>query len=76
MTQEGIIALRTVRGSVNSDQFLHFIQRDLLPTVMPFNGLNPNSIVILDNCSIHHVSGVASKHMITQVGALVHYLPL
>ena len=30
-------------------------------------------VVILDNCSVHHVSGVES--MITEVGALVHYLP-
>ena len=30
-------------------------------------------IVILDNCSVHHVSGVAS--MITEVDALVHFLP-
>ena len=73
MNQEGILALRTVRGSVNGDDFLKFIQKDLLPTLMPFDGQNPNSIVILDNCSIHHVSGVAS--MITQVGALVHFLP-
>ena len=73
MNQEGILALRTVRGSVNGDDFLEFVQKDLLPALMPFNGHNPNSIVILDNCSIHHVSGVAS--MITQVGALVHFLP-
>lgn len=39
---------------------------------MPFDGQYPNSIVILDNCSIHHVLGVTS--MITQVGALVHFL--
>ena len=40
---------------------------------MPFNGVNPNSVVILDNCSVHHVQGIVS--MITEVGALVHYLP-
>ena len=42
---------------------------------MPFDGQNPNSIAILDNCSIRHVSGVASMIIITQVGALVHFLP-
>ena len=73
VTRRNYIALRTVWGSVNGDEFLNFIQRDLLPTLMPFDGQNPNSIVILDNCSVHHVSGVAS--MITQVGALVHFLP-
>ena len=73
MNEEGILAMKIVRGTVNGDDFLDFIQRDLLPTLMPFNGTNPNSIVVLDNCSVHHVSGVAS--MITEVGALVHFLP-
>lgn len=40
---------------------------------MPFNGINQNSVVIIDNCSVHHVSGVES--MITSMGALVNYLP-
>ena len=31
MNQEGILALKTVRGSVNGDDFLEFIQRDLPP---------------------------------------------
>ena len=73
MNEEGILAMKVVWGTVNGDDFLDFIQRDLLPTLMPFNGTNPNSIVILDNCLVHHVSGVAS--MITEVGALVHFLP-
>ena len=41
---------------------------------MPFDGMNPSSIVILDNCSVHHVPGVVS--MVTEIGALVHCLPL
>ena len=40
---------------------------------MPFNGVNSHSIVVLDNCSIHHVEGIAP--MIEEVGALVHFLP-
>jgi transposase len=40
---------------------------------MPFNGYNPHSIVIMDNCSIHHVSGI--KKMIEEVGALLLFLP-
>ena len=44
-----------------------------MPTLTPFDGINPSSIVILDNCSVHHVPGVAS--MITEIGALVQFLP-
>lgn len=40
---------------------------------MTFNGVDPNSVVIMDNFSVHHVSGVDS--CIEDVGALVHYLP-
>ena len=57
MNEEGISAMRLVKGAVNGDEFLDFVERELLPTLMPFDGLNPNSIVILDNCSVHHVQG-------------------
>ena len=50
-----------------------FLKSDLLPTLVSFDGINPNSIAILDDCSVHHVSGIVS--MITQVGALVYFLP-
>ena len=68
-----ISAMKIIRGAVNGDEFLEFIERELLPTLLPFDGKNPNSIVILDNCAVHHVAGVAS--MITEVGTLVHFLP-
>ena len=72
MNEDGISAMKCI-STVNSDEFLDFIERDLLPTLMPFDGINPNSIAILDNCSVHHVPGVVS--MITEIGALVHFLP-
>ena len=42
---------------------------------MPFNGINPNSIVVLDNCNdaIHHIDEVLAT--ITSVEALVRFLP-
>ena len=40
---------------------------------MPFNGTNPHSVVVMDNCAIHHVHGIVE--MIHEVGALVHFLP-
>ena len=73
MSCEGIQAMKIVRTTVDGDTFLDFIQRDLLPVLMPFNGVNPNSVVVLDNCTVHHVPGVES--MITSVGALVNFLP-
>ena len=73
MSSEGVETLKVVSGTVDGDSFLDFIQRDLLPLLLPFNGSNRNSVVIMDNCSVHHVAGVEA--LITEVGALVHYLP-
>lgn len=44
-----------------------------MPNLMPFDGHNPRSIVIMDNCSIHHIDEVTE--LIQQTGALVHWLP-
>ena len=49
-----------------------FIQK-YLPHLLPFDGINCHSVVVLDNCSIHHIPEVAA--MIEEVGAIVHYLP-
>ena len=48
---------------------IHFITLHLLP----FNGTNSRSVVVLDNASIHHVTEVES--LIEETGAIVIYLP-
>ena len=45
----------------------------LLPLLMPFNGANPKSVVIMDNALIHHVEEVVLT--IRGVGAMVLFLP-
>ncbi len=42
---------------------------------MPYNGVNPHSVVILDNCSIHHNYVEDILSMIEDVGAIVHFSP-
>ena len=60
----GIISTKGVQdvyitdGTVNGDRFFDFVRQDMLPLVMPFDGQSPNSIVIMDNASIHHVDQV------------------
>lgn len=73
MSYSGLMDVHIEHENVNGDKFLAFVERNLLPTLMPYNGVNPNSIVILDNASIHHVEGVVE--MIGEVGALVYFLP-
>ena len=43
MTYCGVNDLYVVRGSVDGEVFLDFLERYLLPCLMPFNGTNPNS---------------------------------
>ena len=73
MCSSGILDCKTVSGGVDGDTFYDFVQSNLLPHLMPFNGSNPQSVVVLDNASIHHVDGIIS--MIQEVGALVLFLP-
>ena len=73
MSSAGILDCKTVHGSVNTEVFCDFVEKHLLPHLLPFDGKNPHSVVILDNCIIHHADEVV--RMIHEVGALVHFLP-
>ena len=73
MTTTSFHECYVIEGTVGGDMFYHFVQSSLLSQVMPFNGTNPNSVVIMDNCSIHHLHDVIK--VIHSVGALVLFLP-
>ena len=74
LTYRGIEDVYIAEGNVNADIFLNFVQRCLLPILLPFDGGdNPRSVVILDNASIHHVETVT--RLISATGALVRFLP-
>ena len=73
LTSDGIIAVDTVIGSVSGHTFFDFLRGTLIPHLMPFNGANPHSVLILDNCSIHHI--VEVKDLLHQAGILVLFLP-
>jgi hypothetical protein len=60
-------------GTVDSDELCRFTERCLLPQLLPFNGYNPRSVVIMDNAAIFHAG--SAIQMIEEVGALVHFLP-
>ena len=40
---------------------------------MPFDGENRNSVLIFDNCSVHHVNEVDPA--LSDCGVITHYLP-
>ena len=73
LSSEGINDVYITEGSINGDTFLHFICTMLVQILNPFDGQNTNSIVIMDNASIHHTDLVVS--MINATGALIRFLP-
>ena len=44
---EGMVDLGLYEGSINAATFLDFVTEKLCPNILPFNGVNPRSIVIL-----------------------------
>ena len=49
---EGVLAVHKTTGTVNGDIFFDYLRGDLLPELLPFNGSNPRSIIVMDNCAI------------------------
>ena len=70
---DGIVSLELYAGTTNSDIFYDFVRGSLIPQMSTFNGTNHKSIVIMDNCSIHHVPEV--KRLFLNAGILVIFLP-
>ena len=70
---EGILDVTVHKGTTNGDKFYDFVSKILLPNLLPYNGVNHNSVVVMDNCTIHHIPEIVP--MIEGVGALVHFLP-
>ena len=70
---DGILDAHITPSTVNSEVFEDFIDQCLVHHVMPFDGYNPHSVVILDNASIHHMDEVLQA--LESIGVLVYFLP-
>ena len=58
LNMNGIVDCSLITGCVNSDMFKEFVEEKLASKLQPFNGINPNSVRVIDNASIHHTSQV------------------
>ena len=70
---DGIVDVYTTDGSVDGEKFCTFVERNLLPQLLPFNGINPRSVVIMDNAPIHHVDDAVQMN--EEAGAFAIFLP-
>ena len=73
LTTRGIEDTFTTSNTVDGEKFEEFICQCVLPILLPFDGLNPRSVVIMDNASIHHLERV--HDIVTGVGARLVFLP-
>ena len=69
----GLIGYELQTGSVRGAEFFDFVRGTLIPNMNPFDGYSDNSILVLDNCSIHHVAEITS--LLQSMGILVLFLP-
>ena len=73
ISMNGILNIKTVRETTNGDTFYEFVRTHLIPHLLPFNGVNPHSVVVPDNCAIHHCTEVVAT--LREMVVLVHFLP-
>ena len=53
MCTDGVIVLELFKGTLDGDKFITYLRGTLIPEMMPFDGINPRSVLIMDNCSVH-----------------------
>jgi hypothetical protein len=73
MTTDGIKDVYVTEKSVDGEKFMEFVESTLLPILLPFDGQNCKSVVIMDNATIHHIEPVVEA--INSFGAIVRFLP-
>ena len=73
ISTEGLLAVETTTNTVDGEAFFDFLRGNLTPELGPFDGCNPRSIIIMDNCLIHRVQEV--KDLLDCAGILTFYLP-
>lgn len=73
MTIDGLHDVMIAEGTINGERFEHFVEDYLLPMLLPYNGSNPFSVVVMDNASIHHTQPVVD--LIESIGAHLVFLP-
>ncbi len=75
MCTDGVIGTQIFEGGVNAKCFQNYMEMELCSSLLPFDGVNPRSVVILDNASIHHADSNEVIKQLEQLGVLVYFLP-
>ena len=70
MSSSEIICTEMTKSNIDSNNFFDFLRGSIIPNMMPFP--YQRSVLILDNCSVHHIAEV--KDLLRQSGIV--FLPL
>ena len=73
MSSRGVEDIDIIDGTTNGEAFTKFLEHSILPIMQPFNGVNPRSILVLDNASIHHVDKVLK--LVNSKGMMIRFMP-
>ena len=73
LTTSGIADVYITSDSVDGTKFEEFLFQCLFPIILPFDGINHHSVIVMDNASIHHLERV--HDLITGIGAKLIFLP-
>ena len=69
----GLVGYELHTGGVRGEEFHDFVRGTLIPNMNPYDGEADNSILILDNCSIHYVDEIMEE--LQGAGIFVIFLP-
>ena len=58
ISTSGLVGYELHTGSVRGEEFHDFVRGTLIPNMNPYDGEADNSILVMDNCSIHHVEEI------------------
>ena len=73
ISTDGVLEYELTSDSVNGEKILDFVRGSLIPNMNPFDGTSSKSIVVMDNCSVHHTHEVEDE--LRNAGVLVIFLP-
>ena len=73
MSVRGIEDVVLPEGGLVGINFCEYIERSVLPVMVPFNEVNPKSILIMDNASIHHLDQIQDMFRIMPVACCGSY---
>ena len=52
----GLVSAEYTSENVNGECIFDFVRSSIIPNMLPFDGANARSILIMDNASVHHIT--------------------